>query len=329
MRMPAVTPKMPFGKVLILIALAAMLAGAPRPAAAQDWPTRPITIVMAFAAGSMIDFVGRALANDLSVVLGQPVLVDSKPGGGGVVASNYIAKAAPDGYTLLMTAIGPAVLRPMMDKSVGYNTDTDFTPIILISEAPNVLVANPKLNLKTVKDLVAHAKSNGGKISLGHSGPGTVGHLFSILFAAEAGLDFSSISYRGTGPMMIDVLGGQIDAGFPAYNPATKAATIMAVTSAERVDFVPGVPTMKESGFDLVGGTWNAIYGPAHMPPEIVAKLNAAFDAFLRKPETRQRFGEAGVQVFGGPPARLTERVALDRAKWSKIVATAKIDAEK
>ena len=329
MRVPLILLKRCVAKAFVLLAVAAMLTGAPRPAAAEDWPQRPVTLLISFASGSMIDFVGRSLANDLSAAIGQPVVVESKSGGGGVVASLFVAKAPPDGYTLLLTGVGPAALRPLIDKSVGYDPVADFTPIILIGETPNVLLANPNLGVKTVKDLVAYAKSKGGRISIGHSGPGTMGQLCTILFAAEAGLDLSSVSYRGTAPMMIDVLGGQIDAGFPAYNSATRQATVLAVTTDERVDFLSDVPTMKESGFDLVGGTWHAILGPAHMPPELVAKLNGVMNAFLSKPETRRRFSEAGYRVFGGPPARVTERIVQERTKWSKIIEGAKIGDDK
>jgi tripartite-type tricarboxylate transporter receptor subunit TctC len=329
MRVPLILLKRCLAKAFVLLVVAAMLTGAPRPAAAEDWPQRPVTLVIPFASGSMIDFVGRSLANDLSAAIGQPVVVETKSGGGGVVASLFIAKAPPDGYTLLLTGVGPAALRPLIDKSVGYDPVADFTPIILIGETPNVLLANPNLGVKTVKDLVAYAKSKGGRISIGHSGPGTMGQLCTILFAAEAGLDLSSVSYRGTAPMMIDVLGGQIDAGFPAYNPATRQATILAVSTDKRVDFLPDVPTMKESGFDLVGGTWHAILEPAHMPPEIVAKLNGVMNAFQSKPETRRRFSEAGYRVFGGPPARVTERIVQERTKWSKIIEDAKIGDDK
>ena len=329
MRVPLILLKRCLAKAFVLLAVAAMLTGAPRPAAAEDWPQRPVTLLISFASGSMIDFVGRSLANDLSAAIGQPVVVETKSGGGGVVASLFIAKAPPDGYTLLLTGVGPAALRPLIDKSVGYDPVADFTPIILIGETPNVLLANPNLGVKTVKDLVAYAKSKGGRISIGHSGPGTMGQLCTILFAAEAGLDLSSVSYRGTAPMMIDVLGGQIDAGFPAYNSATRQATVLAVTTDERVDFLSDVPTMKESGFDLVGGTWHAILGPAHMPPELVAKLNGVMNAFLSKPETRRRFSDAGYRVFGGPPARVTERIVQERTKWSKIIEDAKIGDDK
>jgi tripartite-type tricarboxylate transporter receptor subunit TctC len=325
MRVTSILPQTGFAKALALTVVATMLAGAPR-AAAADWPTRPVTLLVSCPSGSMIDFVARALANDLSAAIGQPVVVETKAGGGGVVASLFTAKAAPDGYTLLFTGVGPAALRPLIDKSVGYDPIADFTPIILVGETPNVLLASPKLAVHTVKDLVAFAKSKGGKISIGHSGPGTIGHLSAVRFASEAGLDLTSVSYRGTAPMMIDVLSGQIDAGFPAYNPATRQATILAVSTDERVDFLPDVPTMKESGFDVVGGTWHAILGPAHMPVEIAAKLNSALNAFLRKPETRQRFAEAGYRVFGGPPARVSEQVARERAKWSNIIAGMKFD---
>lgn len=329
MRVPCVVAKNGLAKLLVLVAVVAMYAGASRPAVAEDWPTRPITIVIGFTPGSMIDFVGRAVADDLSAAFGQPVVIESRPGGGGVVANAFVAKAPADGYTLLMTAVGPAVLRPLIDKTVSFDLGTEFAPVIMIGEAPNVLVANPKLGLKSVKDLVAKAKSNGGKISIGHAGPGTLGHLCSILFASEAGLDVASVSYRGTGPMMIDVLGGTLDAGFPAYNPATKSATLLAVTSDQRVDFLPDVPTMKESGFDIVGGTWEGIFGPANLPPEIVAKLNSAIEAFLRKPETKRRFGETGFQVIGGPPVKLVEQIKRDRVKWAKIIADANLSPDK
>jgi tripartite-type tricarboxylate transporter receptor subunit TctC len=329
MRVPLILLKRRLAKAFVPLAVAAMLAGVPRPAAAEDWPQRPLTLIISFASGSMIDFVGRSLANDLSAAIGQPVVVETKSGGGGVVASLFIAKAPPDGYTLLLTGVGPAALRPLIDKAVGYDPVADFTPIILIGETPNVLLANPNLGVKTVKDLIAYAKSKGGRISIGHSGPGTMGQLCTILFAAEAGLDASSVSYRGTAPMMVDVLGGQIDAGFPAYNSATRQATVLAVMTDERVDFLSDVPTMKESGFDLVGGTWHAILGPAHMPAEIVAKLNGVMNAFLRKPDMRRRFSEAGYRVFGGPPARVTEKIVQERIKWSKIIEDAKIGGDK
>jgi tripartite-type tricarboxylate transporter receptor subunit TctC len=308
-----------------VIAVSVALAGAPRLAVADTYPSRPITIVIGFTAGSMIDFVSRALAAHLSESLGQPVVIETRPGGGGVLASNYVAKQPADGYTLLLAAVGPVVLRPLMDLTVTFDIDRDFAPIGLIGESPNVLVANPKLGLKSAKDLVAYGKARGGKISIGHSGPGTMGQLATVLFTAETGLDVASVTYRGTGPMMVDVLGGAIDAGFPAYNPAVKEATVLAVASEQRVDFLPGVPTMKESGFDLVGGTWQAVFGPANLPPGITARLNDAMEVFLRKPETKKLFGGLGFQITGGTPTDLAEKIMQDRLKWAKIIQDAKI----
>jgi tripartite-type tricarboxylate transporter receptor subunit TctC len=303
----------------LFMAAAAMSVALPRPAAAEDWPTRPVTLVMAYAPGTLFGAIGLALANDLSKAIGQPVVNEVKAGAGGELASAYVAKMPGDGYMLLMTGTGPVVMRPLMGNSVAY-TDADFTPIILIGESPNVLLASPKIGVNTVKEFLAYAKTKGNKISVGHAGPGTVGQLCSAQFATLAGLDASSISYRGVALILNDLLGGQIDAGFPTYSPVTKQAKILAVTSEDRVDFLPGVPTLKESGFDVVGTTWFAIYGPAHMPSAVVAKINAALDAFLKKPENIARFGEQGFRLMGGPPALLSERVAKDRAAWAPIL---------
>ena len=305
-----------------------MLALAPRPATAQDWPAQPVTLVLAYAPGSVFDVVGRALASELSAAIGQPVINEVRAGAGGVVATAYVSKAPADGYTLLLTAIGPVVFRPLIDKSTGY-TEADLTPIILVGDSPNVLLASPKTGVTTLKDFLSYAKSKDNKLSVGHAGPGTMGHLCSVMFSSLAGIDASSISYRGISLMMTDLLGGQIDAGFPTYNPSTKSANILAVTSEERVEFLPGVPTMKESGFDVVGTTWFGIYGPANMPPAIVAKINSVMDAYLKKPENVAHFGEQGFRLLGGPPARLSERAAQDRARWSPIIAGLNLGADK
>ena len=248
MRMPPVLYKAFFAKALALIAVAAMLTGAPRPAAAEDWPTRPITMIVAFPPGGSVDFLARSIAHHLTDVFGQPVIVENKSGAGGVIATNYVAKTAPDGYTILMTAIGPAVFRPIIDQSAGYDTDKDFTPIIMAGNSPNVLLASPKLGGNTVKELVAYADKNQHRLSIAHPGPGTMGHLCAVLFAREAHIDGSFIAYRGAPPIVTDLMGGQIDIGFPTFGPGSQSVKILAVTTEERVDFLPDVPTMKESG---------------------------------------------------------------------------------
>jgi tripartite-type tricarboxylate transporter receptor subunit TctC len=326
MRVPPVLPK---AKIFVLLAIAAMLTGAPRPAAEEDWPTRPITMIVAFPPGGSVDFLARSIAHHLTDVFGQPVIVENKSGAGGVIATNYVAKAAPDGYTILMTAIGPAVFRPIIDQSAGYDTDKDFTPIIMAGDSPNVLLASPKLGVNTVKELVAYADKKQHRLSIAHPGPGTMGHLCAVLFAREAHIDGSFIAYRGASPLIIDLRGGQIDIGFPAFGPGSQSVKILAVTTEERVNFLPDVPTMKESGYNVVCSTWNAIYAPAIVPREIAIKLNAAIDAYLRKPETRQQFRQAGLRALGGTPEQLRERVVQDRAKWSKIIAGMNFDTAK
>jgi tripartite-type tricarboxylate transporter receptor subunit TctC len=312
----------------VLLAAVAMSCAFTRGAAAEPWPTRPVSLVMAYAPGTLFGAIGQALAQDLSAAIGQPVVNEVKAGAGGELASAYVAKMPGDGYTLLMTGTGPVVMRPLIEKSTPYS-DSDFTPIILIGESPNVLLASPKLGVSTVKEFLSYAETKGNKVSIGHAGPGTVGQLCSVQFASLAGLDASSISYRGVALILADLLGGQIDIGFPTYSPVTKQAKILAVTSEERVDFLPGVPTLKESGFDVVGTTWFAIYGPANMPPEIVAKINGALDVFLKKPENVARFADQGFRLIGGPPAQLIRRVAKDRAAWAPVIAKLNLSAGK
>ena len=322
MRAWPVIPRLSFCKMVILVAVAAMLGAALRPAAAQDWPTRPITIVVAFPAGGSLDFVARAIAHNLTDVFGQPVVVKNEAGGGGAIASTSVARAAPDGYTLLVSAIGPMVFRPLMDKTSGYDADKDFTPIIQAADGPNVILANPKHGFNTVKDLLAYAGKQQNKISIAHPGPGTMGHLCALLFAKETHVDGNLIAYRGAPPMIVDLLGGQIDIGVPSYGPGSDSVKILAVTSDKRVNFLPEVPTLKESGINVVCSTWIAVYAPPNLPTTIAAKLNAAMDAFLRKPETAEKFSRIGLHALGGTIEQLRQRAASDRAKWSPIIST-------
>src|SRR5215469_11580749 len=295
--------------------LGALLLGAAA-ADAQSWPSRTITLVVAFPPSTTTDFAARAIAQELSKEYGQPVVVENRTAGGGVVASLTVAKAPPDGYTLLMTTIGPAVLRPLIDSKVHYDAVADFTPIALVGEAPNLLVSSPKLGVGDVQGLVAHAKLNPGKLTMGHPGIGTMGHLIALLFASEAGIEPNFISYAGSPPLLTDLAGGTIDAGSIAFGAPVGASKILAVTTDERLTFLPGIPTMKESKFpNVTGATWSGLFGPAGLPPEIVGKLNQSINALLRKDETRQLFDKVGYRALGGPPERLRQQMADDRAK--------------
>jgi tripartite-type tricarboxylate transporter receptor subunit TctC len=313
---------------LALSILMASLCG-PAPAAAQAWPSRPITLVVAFPAGTTVDYAARAIAQHLSGALGQNVIVESRTGGGGVIASASVAKAAPDGYTLLMTSIGPAVLRPLIDAKLHYDAVADFTPIMLVGEAPNLLVSSPALGFRDVHDLVVHAKQNPGKLTIGHSGPGTMGHLVGLTLASEAAIDVNLVAYAGSPPIIADLAGGHIDVGSIAYGAALGNVKVLAVTTDERPSFLPDVPTMRESGFPgVTGATWSGLFAPAGLPPDIVAKLNASIDEFLRDEATRTTFDKVGYRVLGGTPERLRRQMSDDRAKWSKVIAAAKISAD-
>jgi tripartite-type tricarboxylate transporter receptor subunit TctC len=298
-------------------------------AAAQSWPTRPITLLVAFTPNTTTDYAARAVAQELSKALGQPVVVENRSGGGGVIASSAVAKAPADGYTLLMTTIGPAVLRPLIDRKVGYDAVGDFTPVALVGDAPNVIVSAPQRGFNSVQDVVAYAKQNPGKLTIGHPGVGTMGHLIALLFAAEAGIEANMIAYQSSPPIITDLLGGHIDAGSIAYGPAIGSAKILAVTNDEPISFMPGVPTMREADYpNVTGATWSAVFGPAGLPPEVVTKLNEIISAFLDKEETREQFAKVGYHALGGPPERLSARMADDTAKWSKVISAAKISMD-
>jgi tripartite-type tricarboxylate transporter receptor subunit TctC len=294
------------------------------PVEAQSWPQRPIMLVVAFPPATTVDVAARAIARDLTKTLGQPVVVENRPGGGGVIGTVSVVKAAPDGYTLLMAGIGPAVLRPLVDHNLAYDPVADLTPVILVGDAVNVLAASPQRGWAGVADVVAYAKQRG--LTIGHSGPGTINHLIAVLFSTDAGIKSTLISYQGSAPIVSDLAGGQIDTGFIAYGAGSSAAKILAVTTDERVDFLAGVPTLKEAGFpNVVGSTWNAIFAPAGVRAPIAARLNAAIGAFLAKDETRKRFDAVGYRILGGPPERLRAQMTDDLARWSKVVDAAHI----
>jgi tripartite-type tricarboxylate transporter receptor subunit TctC len=312
----------------ILFVLAASLPGSPE-AAAQAWPSRSITLLVAFPPGTTTDYAARSIAQELSKEYGQTVVVENRTGGGGVIASQAVAKAAPDGYTLLMTTIGPAVLRPLIDSSLHYDAVADFTPISLVGEAPNLLASSPKRGFNDVRDLVAYAKRNPGQLSVGHSGPGTMGHLIGLLFASEAGIDANLIAYAGSPPIIADLAGGHIDAGSIAFGSPIGAAKVLAVTTKERLAFLPDVPTMAEAGFpNVTGATWSGLFGPIGMPPEVVARLNRSIADYLDKDEVRRQFEKVGYRIVGGPAERLRQQMIEDRAKWSKVITAAKLGSD-
>lgn len=298
-------------------------------AQAQSWPARPINMVVGFGAGGSGDTTTRIFAEFLSKELGQPVLVENRAGGGGIVAVMAVSKAPPDGYTILVQAIGPAILRPLMDPSVSYDSERDLSAIGMLSETPNVILGGAKFPARSLRELVAWAKDHPGRLTVGHPGPGTMGHLGALLLANQAGYTGTYIAYRSGGHILPDLIGGQIDAGCAAYAPSFTSSRILAVMTAEPVDFLPGVPSMREAGFpSVIASTWYGVFGPPNMPPAIVSKLNAAMNTFLQTSDARSRFPGLGVRPLGGSPADLTKKMAEDKIVWSKVIKDANVKLE-
>jgi tripartite-type tricarboxylate transporter receptor subunit TctC len=306
--------------------------GATVPASAlaqeREWPSRPVTIVNLFGVGGNGDIASRAVAQALSDKFGQSFVVENRPGGGGVVGSVFVAKAQPDGYTLVTTAIGPAALNQLLFKSVPYDTDRDFTPVIMLGEVPNVIISSPQLGFKTLQDLAAYGKNNPGGLNIGHSGLGSMGHLGAALFAAKAGVKATYVAYRSPGAVVADVLGGQIQAGVPTFIPAVQSVTALAVTGNQRLEFQPNIPTARESGFDVLAITWIAILAPAGLPDKIRDQLNAAINDYLKSSEGRQTFAKMNVRAIGGTPEQLAQTIKKDREMWAPIIAKENIQLD-
>jgi tripartite-type tricarboxylate transporter receptor subunit TctC len=295
-------------------------------ASAQDWPTRPVTLLVPYAPGGNIDQAARVVGRELSEKLGQQFIVESKAGAGGSLGAAQVAKSKPDGYTLLVTANGPSVLNKMLYASLPYDPDTDFTPISLISDVPQVFIVNPKSEVSDLKGLIAQAKAKKDALTMGHPGVGTGAHLTAIWFANVAAINLLPVAYRGALPIVTAVLGGEIDSGIPAYIPQVQSTKILGVTSETRLDFMPDVPTVRESGVaDVSSGTFTALAAPVGVPAEIVTRINRVLDAFLKTDEAKKQFALLGARTIGGPPERLTERMKQEKALWAPIVKSADI----
>lgn len=303
---------------------AAMAAAAslalPQPGAAQEWPARNVTITQTFAGGGVMDFATRAIAQELTEKLGENFIVETKIGGSGIVGLIANSKSAPDGYNFVVTAIGPMVFRPIIDKNVGFDADKDFEPVIMIGATPNGILAAPKLGVSTIAGLKAWAAKNGNTLNIGMPGYNTMGQYCGVLLLEKLGIQGNFINYRGSTPIIQDLAGGQIELGTPAFNPAAAVVKILAVADDQRLEAFPDVPTLRESGVDITCATWNAIFAPPGTPKPIIAKMNAVIDAYLKRPETRKAFNDIGITPWGGPPERVTQQMVEDRKTWGDIV---------
>ena len=315
------------------LAAAAMLdAGA---ACAQAWPTKPIRLLVGFAPGGGTDIVARSLAPRMAEVLGQPVVVENRPGASGTIAASEVARAAPDGYTLLVGHSNSNAIAPFVLPSVPYDAATDFTAITYIGYVPNVLVLNPSVPAKTVPELIALAKANPGMYTYASSGVGSTQHLAGALFAKLTDTKLNHIPYKGSGQAITDLLGGQVNMNFDTMPPVlehVKSGKLraLAISTPQRLALLPDVPTFTEvgiRGFDVTN--WYSVMGPKNLPREIVAKVNDAVRKAMTDPAVRPNLEAQGVQ-FGGPatPQEFTQFINAELAKYQKLVKELGIKAE-
>ncbi len=307
-------------------ALAALSAAAlaPLPLHAADWPAKPVTLVVPFAAGGTTDIIGRAIAQKLGEALGQQVLVDNRAGAGGTLGAASVAKAAPDGYTFLLATVAHT-MAPGIYKTLPYDFMKELDPIGLVALTPNVLIVNPALPVKTVAELVAYIKANPGKVNYGSAGKGSTEHLSGELFRSLTGTDILHIPYKGGAPMMTDLMAGQIQMAIetsPSAAPHVRSGKVraLAVTTLRRSSAYPGVPTLDEAGvkgYDVT--TWYAVVAPRGTPPAIEKRMAAELAKVLKLPDLEKRFEEQGVSAGDMTPEQLAGFIRSETAKWTKV----------
>lgn len=320
-------------KHIIQGAATAALLATGTTAMAQAWPTKNITIVVPFATGGTTDAIARSLGQELSKSLGKPVIVENKPGAGATIGADYVAKARPDGHTLLLGAVHHTIASSVY-KKLPYDFQRDFAPVTTVALVPNVLVVNANVPAKNVSELIALAKKTPGKLTFGSNGNGTGQHLIGAQFGIASGVDIMHVPYKGSGPLTIDLLGGQIDMSFDTVTPVLshiRAGKLraLAVTTIKRSAALPDVPTLDESGlkgFDQ--GTWFGLLAPAAAPKDVVARLNAEVVKIVNAPDFRKRMDELGAIPVGNSAAQMASQIKTDTERFAKLVKDAKITTE-
>lgn len=315
-------------RTLTLAAASALglLALTPLAAQAQAFPTKAITIIVPFSAGGTTDILARVLGQFISKDLGQPVIIDNRAGAGGNIGTQLVARAAPDGYTILMGTVGTHAINQSLYPKLAFDPIKDFAPLTRVALVPNLLVANPAQPFKTVKELMAYAKANPGKVTFGSSGSGTSIHLSGELFKQMAGVDLQHVAYKGSAPAVNDLLGNHIAIMFdnmPSAISHVKAGKLrpLAVTTAQRSPALPDVPTIAEAGVPGYEATsWFGLLAPAKTPAPVVAKLNAAILKALADPDVKNKLLEQGAEPAGETPAQFAAFIASETVKWGKIV---------
>jgi len=303
-------------------------------AGAQSFPSKPIRVVIPFVAGGSSDIVGRAIGSKFQELLGQPAVVENKPGANGAIAAEFVAKADPDGHTILVGSIGVFSINTALFKDLRYNPVRDFAPITLAVTTPNVLITKPGIAANSMKELVDYAKKNPGKLSYCSSGTGSSDHLTAELLNQVAGISAVHVPYKGGAACQTDIMGGQVDISFQNLGAVTNyirgnRMKALAVTAKARNPQLPNVPTTAEAGFPaLVVTSWQAAAAPAKTPREIVAKLNDAVVKALRSPDVRERMGQIGFDVVASTPEEFGRFMKEELDRWTEVVKRGGIKPE-
>ena len=320
---------------MVLLGLIAVLAGsacAADAAQAQDYPSRPVKIIVPTPPVGPVDVIARIAANYLQTALGQGFVIENRAGAGNTIGSKDAAEAAPDGYTLLYSAASGLIIAPLLHPDAGYDPLKSFDPVALVGASSLVLVVNPAVPATTVQELVAYAKANPGKVNFSSGGIGVLPHLIGELFKARAGIDIVHVPYKGGGPSVTDLLAGNVQMTFEGTSvllPLIQAGKLraLAVTTPKRIAQLPDVPTMIESGYpNFVTTAWTGLLAPAHTPPSIIAKLNATINVGLKTPDLRAALTRINYEPLGGTPQDFTETMTSELARWSPIIKSLGLD---
>ena len=311
----------------VLLAVATVLTvAASQIANAQDYPSRPIRVVVAFPPGGPTDFIGRLIADKMSALLGQRVYIENRAGANGTVGADNIAKSEPDGYSLFLTTAGAIAMSPHIMASIPYDALHDFAPVAEVVTNTTLLVVSPKMGIKSAKELVALAKQKPGTITFASTGTGSTTHLAQVLFADAAGVQFLHVPYRGAAPALTDLLAGQVQvlaADLPVLISQIQAGSIVPIGAVadKRNEMAPEVPTLAEQGYpNTDASNWYALLAPAKTPPAVIKKLNDAVNSALRDPAVRAKIVKSGAVPVGGTPEALANFMRAEYEKWGRVV---------
>ena len=315
-----------FAKLAATLVVAVVAIAVQTPGHTQDFPTRPIRMVIAFPPGGPTDFVGRLLADRLKDLLPQPVLIENKPGANGAIGADFVAKAEPDGHTIFLSTVGAITITPHMRADLPYNTLRDFAPVTLVVRNTTILVVRADHPANSAKDLAALAKAKPGAIPFASTGVGSTTHLAMELYQTAAGIKFVHVPYRGAAPALTDLLGGQVEAFFAdatVLMPHIKGGKVKALgaASGQRNPLLPNVATLAEQGYpDTESGNWYGLLAPAKTPPAVIAKLNAAFVTAINDPVVKDKLIQSGAVPVADTPAQFGAHLKAELERWGRVV---------